>query len=98
MPQSLCFFTEQMNTTRSLLLSSVGASCQGPLSRVNIWYLGQAAMCWTVPSLSFMNWTSLFKMQGPKVSNKTKINRGPKREEIKMVSQGEDSNQDSNLL
>lgn len=51
---------------------------------------------WMAPSLSFINYTNLFKIQGPKVSNVTKIKSGPSRVEIKVVSQGHELNQDSN--
>lgn len=48
---------------------------------------------WMVFSLSFINCTNLFKIQGPKV---TRIKSGPSRVEIKVVSQGHELNQDSN--
>lgn len=47
-------------------------------------------------SLSFIKCTNLFKIQGPKVSNMTRIKSRPSRVEIKVVSQGHELNQDSN--
>lgn len=43
-----------------------------------------------------MNVSKRFKMQGPKVSISTKTTKGPVMAEIKVVSQGEELNHDSN--
>ena len=47
------------------------------------------------PLIKFIN---LFSRHGPKVSSKSKVIRGPAREDMRVVSQGEELNQDSNQL
>jgi hypothetical protein len=40
---------------------------------------------------------SLFNMQGPKVNNSRRTTRGPNKVDMRVVNQGEELNQDSNL-
>ena len=46
----------------------------------------------------FMKVISLFNKHGPKVSSESKIIRGPAKEDMRVVNQGDELNQDSNQL
>ena len=69
-------------------ISSVGT--------VEYWDLSNAR--WTVLNLSFTTDIILFNMQGPIVKINNSRMRGPNREEIRVVNQGEVLNQDSTMI
>ena len=69
---------------------------RGGFGRAAYWDLSTISctmLMW--PLIKFIN---LFSRHGPKVSSKSEMMRGPAREDMRVVSQGEELNQDSNQL
>ena len=62
------------------------------------WYCRLNTIIWMVLRRFLINDTSQFKIHGPNVSINNSTISGPRRVEIKVVSQGERWNQDSNHL
>ena len=46
-------------------------------------------MVWITKSLSFINWTKQFKMQGPNRSIRRRMIKGPIKKDNKVVNQGD---------
>lgn len=62
------------------------------LSVLTGWYWDLIAINWVVPSLCFIYWKSFLIMHGPKMGKSKMMIRGPITGEMRVVSQGKESN------
>ena len=78
------------------VVSFILSFTRGRFDRAAYWDLSTISctmLMW--PLIKFIN---LFSRHGPKVNSKSEMIRGPAREDMRVVSQGEELNQDSNQL
>ena len=78
------------------VVSFILSFTRGGFGRTAYWDLSTISCTMLIrPLIKFIN---LFSKHSPKVNSKSKMIRGPAREDMRVVSQGDELNQDSNQL
>ena len=78
------------------LVSSTLSPAKRTVCRAAYWDL--STMSCTLLMRLLMKATNLFSKHGPKVSSSNEIIRGPTKEDMRVVNQGDELNQDSNQV